>query len=364
MAINLDITNSYYMMGLWQGLTPAPTFFKDRYFETTAADIYKADKVLVEYRDGDRQMAPFMVDRAEPIAVARNGYEITEYSPVKLGNKAPLTIDDLKIRGFGEAILPNATWAERANRLISDDLNILERRFQRAEEWLCAQTMINNGFTVTEMIDADTAGGTAEVKFYNPAKGNDGLYTISVGGQWTVNTDFRAIVADVRAMCRQLSQRGLPATDLVIGQDVADVLLANKDFQALVNLQSGINIAGGVRETLSAYDGVTFIGTVNFGGHNLNVISVDEQYTNAAGTTANYFPAKSVLVSAPRAGHLMYAQITVMHEDGEFDTIAAPRVPSVFIDRRHKTRELWLESRPFAAPKNYSPWVYAANVVA
>ena len=27
-------------------------------------------------------------------------------------------------------------------------------------------------------------------------------------------------------------------------------------------------------------------------------------------------------------------------------------------------REIILESRPFAAPQNYSPWIYAANVVA
>ena len=53
-----------------------------------------------------------------------------------------------------------------------------------------------------------------------------------------------------------------------------------------------------------------------------------------------------------------------MDENGDVETIAGKRVPDLFVDRRKKTREIILESRPLAAPKNYSPWIYAANVVA
>ena len=64
------------------------------------------------------------------------------------------------------------------------------------------------------------------------------------------------------------------------------------------------------------------------------------------------------------AGHLMYAHIVHMDEDGNIDTITGKRVPDLFVDRKRKIREIILESRPFAAPQNYSPWIYAANVVA
>ena len=64
MAFNIDILNTYYMMGLWKGLSPVNTFFRDRYFPTEAGDIYAADKVLCEYQDGDLGMAPFMVDHS------------------------------------------------------------------------------------------------------------------------------------------------------------------------------------------------------------------------------------------------------------------------------------------------------------
>lgn len=360
--ILLNILNTYYMMGLWEGLSPVPTFFRDRYFPTGAGDIYAADKVLVEYRDGDHNMAPFMVERAEPIAVGRRGYEIHEYEPTKIAQSCPLTLDDLKKRGFGEAILSNSTEAERAARMVLEDIARLERRFSRSEEWLCAQTIINNGFSVNEMIDANTVGNVAVVQYYDALKGNDGLYTIA--NKWDANgMTFRGITADVRAICRGLAQRGLAHSDLLVGVDVADVLLSNADFRELVNKQSGIMISSGIEEQLSAYDGVTIIGVINFAGYRLNVICVDEQYKNDQGVTTNYFPAKSIAVSAPGAGHLMYAHITHLEENGDYTTIAAKRVPDLFIDRKRKTREVILESRPLAAPQNYAPWVYAPNVV-
>ena len=361
MALNINILDTYYMAGLWRGLSPVTTFFRDRYFPTAEEDIFKSNKVLVEYQDGDSGMAPFMVESADPIPVGRRGYEIHDYEPTNIKQSLPLTADELKVRGFGEAILSNSTEAERAARLVSGDLATLERRFTRTEELLCVNTMLNNGFTVNEMLDADTVGNVATVQYYDAIAGNDGVYTLSP--KWGTSTAWSAIVSDMRAMCRALSRRGLPHTDLLIGQDVADVLLANTDFQALVNKNSGIVIASPIVQELTQYDGVSLLGIVNFGGYRLNVIVVDEQYKAPDGTWTNYFPAKGVMVTAPSAGHLMYAHVVHMDEAGNVSTIAGKRVPDLFVDRRKKVRELILEARPLAAPKNYSPWVYAANAV-
>ena len=368
MALNINILDTYFMAGLWRGLSPVVTFFRDRYFPTEDGDIFKSDKVLCEFQDGDDGMAPFMVERADPINVSRQGYEIHDYAPVCIKQARNLTADQLKQRGFGEAILSNSTEAERAAKLVSDDLALLERRFTRTEEKLCVDTMINNGFTVNEMLDANTVGNVATVQYYDAVKGNDGVYGIT--SQWTTLTPWSTIVSDVRAMCRALSRRGLPHTDLVVGQAVGDILLANKDFQALLNRESGIIIASPIVQELTAYDGVTLLGIVNFGGYRLNVIVADEQYQTIQDVDnvptkvwVPYFPVNSMMVTAPRCGHLMYAHIVHMDEAGNVLTIAGKRVPDLFVNRRQKIRELILESRPLAAPKNYSPWIYAANVV-
>ena len=366
MALTVNILDTYYMAGLWEGLSPVNTFFRDRYFPTLPGDIYAADKVLVEYRDGDNAMAPFMVEGADPINVKREGYEIHDYAPLNISQSRNLTADQLKKRGFGEAILSDSTEEERAAKLVSEDLALLERRITRSEEYLCAQTMLNNGFNVNEMLDANTVGKQATVAYYDPNKGNDGLATL-VGNQWTTSTGWDDIVKNVRNMCRSLSRRGLPARDLIIGQAVADILLANTTFQNLVNKMSGIIISSPIVQELTKYDGVSLLGVINFSGYNLNVIVVDEQYqdnVNGSVTWVNYFPAKGIMVTAPEAGHMMYAHIVHMDENGNIDTIKGKRVPDLFVDRRRKIREIILESRPLAAPRNSSPWVYMADVVA
>ena len=365
MALNVNVLDTYYMAGLWEGLSPVNTFFRDRYFPTAPEDIYASDKVLVEYRDGDNGRAPFMVQNADPINVKREGYEIHDYAPTRIAQSRNLTADQLKQRGFGEAILSNSTEEERAARLVQEDLDLLERRITRTEELLCADTIINNGFQVNEMLDANTVGNVATIQYYDPNVGNDGAYTITT--PWATNTDWADIVKDVRNMCRSLSRRGLPARDLIIGQAVSDILLSNDDFKDLVNKNSGIIIASPIVQELSKYDGVSLLGVVNFGGHRLNVIVVDEQYQDKVGgvtTWVNYFPSKSVCVTAPDAGHLMYAHVVHMDDKGDIETIKGKRVPDLYVDRRRKIREIVLEARPLAAPKNYSPWIYAANAVA
>ena len=368
MPLNMNILDSYVMMGLWEDISPVDTFFKDRYFPTEPEDIFKTKKVLVEYRAGDKGMAPFMMRRADPINVNRTGFEIHDYEPTCIKQSSDLYIDQLEQLGFGEAILTNFTPEQRAAKLVQEDLERLERRIARTEELLCATTMINNGFSVNEAAGiADNGalitGNTATVLYYDPDKGNDGAITISAGDKITKNSDWDAIVKIIRPMCRSLKRRGLPATDLLVGQDVADVLLNNTVFKSLVNTQSGIIIADPINVELSKYDGVTLIGIINFFGHKLNVICVDEQYEAADGSITNFFPAKSICVTAPGCGHMMYGACSKMDENGKVTTLAAKRLPDLFVNRKQKMREITLETYPLAGPKNYSPWIYGANAV-
>lgn len=368
MPLNMNILDSYVMMGLWEDLSPVDTFFKDRYFPTGEGDLFKTKKILVEYRKGNKGMAPFMMRRADPINVNRTGFEIHDYAPVCIKQSRDLYLDQLEELGFGEAILTDRTPEQRDAALVQEDLRLLDDRITRTEELLCATTMINNGFSVNEaagIADDGTliTGNTATVLYYDPDKGNDGAITIQAGDKITKNSDWDAIVKIIRPMCRSLKRRGLPATDLLVGQDVADVLLNNTVFKALVNTQSGIIVSQPISLELSKYDGVTLISVINFFGHKLNVICVDEQYEDGSGVIQNYFPAKSICVTAPGAGHLMYGAASKMDDNGKLHTIATKRLPDVDVHKKQKMREIWMETYPLAAPKNYSPWIYGANAV-
>ena len=55
----LNFFDTYALIAISEEIVPKQTFFKDRYAPTGEGDIFKADKVLTEYRKGDRKMAAF-----------------------------------------------------------------------------------------------------------------------------------------------------------------------------------------------------------------------------------------------------------------------------------------------------------------
>lgn len=223
--------------------------------------------------------------------------------------------------------------------------------------WMAAETMIGNGCVMQEYIDGATKGDSLVVKFYDGT--SDHTYTASK--KWNENGgDFWG---DVKAMCRMLSARGLPAKDLILGTDVADYILTDERTRQLLDKNSGI-IVGEIRQQLTQYDGVVFMGTLNFGGFMLNVFSVDETYEDETGKSARYFPATAAMVTAPDCGHMMYGSITQMdYGKTDYTTYAAKRVAKLVVDQDKDTRKLRLGCRPLAAPKTYCPYIYAADVV-
>lgn len=351
----LDFQSTYILMAILEEVVPETFFFKDRYFPTEKGDIFDADKVLTEYRKGDRQMAAFVSPRIGDIPVDRSSYEIHEYQPARIAPSRLLTLDDLNKRGFGEAIYPGSTEAERAARLIKDDLQTLEMRIQRREEWMASQTMIKNACTMQEYVDAKTKGDTLYVKFFNEAT----EHTYTVANLW--NSAEGNFFSDVKQMCKMLSKRGLPAADLVLGSQVAEAVLDNQKVRELLDKSLAINV-GEINQTI-AYPGVTRMGTLNFGGHKLTLWDVNESYEDENGDDTLFFPATSAMVTFPKCGHMMYGRVTQMNPQKEYVTFAAKRVTKFMANEETETRKLRLTARPLAAPQNYCPYIYAPNVV-
>ena len=176
MPAELNFFDTYTLMAVYKRVVPKKTFFRDRYFPTSDEDIFASNKVLTEYMDGDQKMAAFVAPRVGAIPMERMGYEIHELEPAFIGMSRELSTDDLTKRGFGEAIYANSTPRSRAAKLTQKDLADMDARIVRREEWMCAQTMLDNGCTMQEMIDNQTKGDTKVVKFYNPGHENDHIY--------------------------------------------------------------------------------------------------------------------------------------------------------------------------------------------
>lgn len=356
MNIPINLLDSYHLLASVEEVTHVPQFFKDRYFPTGAEDIFSANKVLVEFRNGDEEMAPFVSRRTDSIPVERGGYEVHEIQPAYIGLSRILTVDQLAQRGFGEAILPTSSEAERAARLIHNDFIDLDKRIRRREEWMSVQTILNNGLDMQEYVDAKTEGELLHIRYYGEK--SDHKYVIAK--KWD-SADGR-MYSDVRAMAASLASRGLSASDLIVGSTVGDFMCNDQKIRELLDKNSGVTV-GGINPTITA-DGVTVLGTLNFGGFKLTIICVEETYRDNNGARVPYYPATSVTVTAPGCGCTKYAQITQMDHGSEiYTTYAKTRVPKLVIDQDHDMRKLRLGSRPLTVPKNYCPYVTADNVV-
>ena len=355
MPNNINFFDTYYMAGMAQEIVPETTFFRDRYFSET--DEFATDKVLIEYMDGDRAMAPFVDPRAGDIPVDRAGYELHEFEAPMIAPSRLLTLDDLRKRGFGEALYSNSTPAERARALQLRDLTDLTRRIVRREEWMAAQTMINNGVICQEYIDANTTGGKLPIYFYNKnEESNPGIYTVSKN--WD---SFAAMQGDVEAMCDGLAESGLPAADLVIGSTAWAKIKAFSDLQNLLDKRH--NYIGDLDAQIHV-PGVTHAGMLDFNGYHLNIFVPKQRYKDDTGAMQSFFPAKSVMVTAPDCGKRYYGAVTqIAYGSDEPETFVGQRIPKLVVDQDKDTRKLRLASRPVTAPKNKAPWRYSANVV-
>ena len=129
-----------------QQLTPAATFLRDRYFPTNdASDIFATDDVLVEFRDGSKKLAPFVAPRKGGVTVLRAGYNMERYTPPFVAPRRVLTLDELRKRGFGEALYSQLTPEQRQQTLILRDADELGELITNREEAMAAETMLTNG---------------------------------------------------------------------------------------------------------------------------------------------------------------------------------------------------------------------------
>ena len=269
MAFNFYDTHT--LLASVQQLPPLHSFLLDRYFPTNAAsDVFATDDVLVEYRKGSKKAAPFVAPRKGGITILREGYTMKRFTPAHIAPKRPLSIDDLKKRGFGEALYTNLTPAQRQGVIMLGDLDELRDMNTRRKEAMAAEVIFTNGCIMHEYTDDLGTYEEKEVRYYdgtsNPAK-----YTPSA--DWAdTEAGGKQMIDDVAAMISMLSKRGLPATECLMAPDVADLFLRNPWILKLLDNRN-YNIGGVDPETLPA--GASKIARLNIKGRMIDFLTYE-----------------------------------------------------------------------------------------
>ena len=343
---------THNLLAAIEQLTPPTTFLRDRYFPTNpATDIFSTDDVLVEYKDGSRKVAPFVAPRKGGVTILRSGYEVERFQPPFIAPRRMLTIDDLKKRGFGEALLSNLTPEQRQRTILLNDAQELSDMITRREEAMAAEVMQTNGCVMKHIADDKDASDDKQILFYSGT--NSATYTPS--GNWAA--DYTGIIADLAAMARMLTKRGLGASELIVGSDAADAILGNANIKTLLDNK---NYEIGKIDPGTLPNGATHIATLNVHGRMINVICYDEEYTDLDGTTKPYINAKNVILTAPAAGRTLYGAVSqVEQSDGEFHTYTGKRVPKYLSSAEGNTRTLTMTSCPLLIPNHKNAFIVA-----
>ena len=92
----MNITKTLTLLAAIEQMQQVTTFLRDRYFPSNAnVDVFNTDEVIVEYRDGNKKIAPFVSPRKNGRVIMRDGYAIESYAPANIAPKRPLYIDDI-----------------------------------------------------------------------------------------------------------------------------------------------------------------------------------------------------------------------------------------------------------------------------
>lgn len=342
------------MIGAIQALPTHRTFLRDRYFPCTpATDMFPTEEVLIEYRDGNKKIAPVVAPRKGGVTIKREGYTTRRYAPPLVAPKRGLTIDDLNKRGFGEDLYSQITPEQREAQVLGNDLTELSTMIDGREEYMAASAMLNNGYVLKQYAD-DYGEKYEEFElFFYDGESDDSKYTPS--GHWT-DADYD-IIGDLRAMIRLLTSKGLPAEDAVFSPDVTDYIIKNKVIKELLDLRN-VNI--GTIAPIELPNGASRIGVINIDGHDINLISYDEQYEDENGELQYFMGEGNVVLTAPASGRSLYGAVSQLEQsDGRFHTYMANRVPKYTADAEAETRTLKVSAKPLPIPKNKNAWIHA-----
>lgn len=359
----MNIYSTYYMMAAVQELAPEHTFFKRRFFPTNETmDVFGTSKVLVDYKNGGQERAPFVLPRIGSIPVGRDGFSTFDLEPANISISIPLTMDQLTRRGFGESLMSNLTPEDRAKKFLLHDLSELSARISRTEEWLAVQTMLNNGATMRHQAETADVYKDISVQFYD-GDDNPALYTPAEA--WThtkENADGSLAIGnwyyDIVNMAKMLTRRGLPARELLVASDVGEFLLEDLWIQKMMDNRR-MEFGRIAPTELTEY--VTELGTFNFMGRNLTILVSDGTFVEN-GKDVPYLDAGSVIVTAPDCGKGLYGAVTQLETDGNFHTYAGTRVPQHLFTIQPPVKETKLSCCPLFVPKRPSPWSVAKKV--
>ncbi|MCM1059662.1 MAG: major capsid protein [Eubacterium sp.] len=347
MAETINIYDPRTMQKLISRMPPVHTFLKSKFFKNV--NTFNTESVDVDFKKGNRKLAPFVHRRIGGKTVPNTGYTTTTYTPPYIAPDKVTTVDNILKRMAGESLYNGFSPEERAVRKMAEDYSELDEMITRREEWMCAQAIFTGqipivGEGLNEVIDFNFTNKETLTKKWSGKDANP--------------------LADLKRWRKKVQETGFVNCNIgVMSDDAADAFINNETVRTKLDIKA-YDIATIKPRELP--DGVTYIGSINELGLDLytyNEWYLDDWTDPNNPTNKPLVPEGTVALLSTSAVYSMnYGAITIVKNKNGVDTIAtheAARVPDSWIERKPIRRFLQLNSAPLPVPHEVDSWFVA-----
>lgn len=331
-------------------MPPIHTFFKSTFFKHTKT--FTTQSVDVDFKKGNRALAPFVHRRIGGKTVLNSGYQTKTYTPPYIAPDKITSIDDLLKRMAGEALYNGMAPAERAVIKMAEDFAELNEMITRREEWMSAQAMLTGKIPIV-------GEGLNEVIDFNFTN----TETLAAAKKW--NASGGDPYADLKRWRQRVQKKGFVNCNIaIIADDVADALINSEKMKSKLDIKS-YDLA--VIKPRELSNGATYIGTIRELG--LDIYSYNEWYLDdwtdpAKPEDKPLMPNGTVILASTGAKYSMYyGAVTLLDgrggKDEKFITVEGSRVADTWTERKPARRFLQLNSHPLPVPHEVDSWFVA-----
>ena len=328
------------------------TFIKDTFFRNV--ETFDTQKIDVDFKKGNRALAPFVHKKIGGVTVDNLGYETNTYEPPLVAPNKITTVDDILKRSPGESLYNGKSPNQRAVEKMQRDFTELDEMITRREEWMCCQALFTGKIPI---LDKDGKELQAEIDFKFSNK-----TTLKSAENW-VNTQGGKI-KQLKAWRKQVQKTGFVNCNIcLMGADALEAFLSDEEVQKVLDVRR-FEVAVIAPKELP--NGATYVGTIHELG--MDIYTYNEWYLNNWTNKDKpedkpLLPANVVALLSTEANYSMYyGAVAIVDEAGKTIAVAeGSRIPEQWVERRPARRFLQLSAAPLCVPHEVDSW-YIAEV--
>ena len=341
------------LAGVIRKTIPLRMFFKNRFFSNPV--MFPTEKVMFEYQEGRRRLAPFVSPRLESETIERDEYSVKSYSTPFISPNRIITNDTLAQKILGEAEWNSGlTPEDRAAKIAAQDIMDLQETIWRREEYMCARVkqdgkLIIKGKGVNEIVDY----------------GFENIAVLDAPNRWTPTFD---IMGQLRDIASEMRKDGVNPDMLILGSEAAKMILKNEHFLKLLDNR---RVEIGEIRPGELENGIGYLGRMIVPGAVFDLYTYEEWVPDDTTLDANGQPTlkpiidpETVIIQSSREKNsMLYGAITYVDRGGNFVTRMEEYVPRRWWTENPSQKFISISSRPLPMPHDLKSWYVLKGVI-